>query len=156
MLYLPKHTYHRWHQFMSQTLVWKGATATPGERTILTNMENDCVPTTCAMGKLAYCVVVSKGYMKWRAGVSCKTLCQMWDSWYFPTFLFRDGSLTQMNMASLLVLVILYVSMTTMEKQSLLIDRMSCRLTVLVNGGGHSKVFPKPVPVVPSMVSMFW
>ena len=62
-----------------------------------------CAPM-CVRGMwLPYCVVVTKSYLVWRAGVSCKTLSKMLDSWYFPRFLLRDGSLTQMSMASLMV-----------------------------------------------------
>ena len=66
----------------------------------------ECVhPLYVQWGRLAHCGVVMKGYLKWRAAVSCRTSSQMWGSWYFTRFLLRDGSLTQINMASLMVLV---------------------------------------------------
>ena len=37
-------------------------------------------------------------------------------SWYLPIFLFRDGSLTLISMASLMVLVMLWSSLPTMLK----------------------------------------
>ena len=43
-------------------------------------------------------------------------------SCYFPRFLMRDGSLTQMNMASLVVLVMLCVSLLIMGMQSTLME----------------------------------
>ena len=37
-------------------------------------------------------------------GDACSMLSHMCGSWYFPKFLFKVGSLTHMNMASLMVL----------------------------------------------------
>ena len=56
--------------------------------------------------------------LRCREGVSCRTSSHMRDSWYFPRFLLRDGSLIQMNLASFMVLVMSGVSLPTMEKQS--------------------------------------
>ena len=42
----------------------------------------------------------------------------MWDSWYFLRFLLRDGSLNQMYIASLMVLVTTCDSLPTMVKHS--------------------------------------
>ena len=39
-------------------------------------------------------------------------------SWYLPIFLFMDGTLTQISMASLMVLVMLWSSLPTMLKLS--------------------------------------
>ena len=50
-------------------------------------------------------------YLIWKARVSCRTTAQMCGSWNFPRFLLRDGSLTLMNMASLMVLVMLWTSL---------------------------------------------
>ena len=67
-------------------------------------------------------VVVELGlewcYYKWRAGMSCSTLSQMWASWYLCRFLFKGGSLTLMNIASLMVLGKPCDSLSTMEKMS--------------------------------------
>ena len=40
-----------------------------------------------------------------------KTSSHMWDNWYFPMFLPRDGSLTLIYMASLITLVMLWDSL---------------------------------------------
>ena len=58
------------------------------------------------------------GYCRQGAGVSCSTLFQMWGSWYLSRFLFKGGSLTLMNIASLVVLVKHCDSLPTMEKLS--------------------------------------
>ena len=58
------------------------------------------------------------GYCKQQAGVSCSTFSQMWGSWYLPKFLLKGGSLTPMNIASLMVLVKHCGSLSTMEKLS--------------------------------------
>ena len=59
--------------------------------------------------------------MRWRARVSCMTPSWIWDSWYFTRFLFRDESLMQVKMASLMVLVTLCTSLPMMEKQATLV-----------------------------------
>ena len=43
------------------------------------------------------------------------------DSWNLPMFLLKDGSLTLMYMASFIVLVMLYASLSTMEKFSTMV-----------------------------------
>ena len=45
----------------------------------------------------------------------------MWGRWYLPMFLFRDGSLTLMNRASLIALVRFWSSLPTMVKLLILI-----------------------------------
>ena len=57
-------------------------------------------------------------YCKWRASVPCSTSSKMWHSWYLPRFLFLGGSLTLMNIASLMVLVKPCCSQPTVEKLS--------------------------------------
>ena len=42
------------------------------------------------------------------------TSSQICGSWYLPIFLFRDGSLTLISMASLMVLAMLWSSLPTM------------------------------------------
>ena len=59
------------------------------------------------------------GVTRWRAGMSCSTSSQLCASWYLPRFLFRGGSLTLMNMASLMVLVMPWDSLSTMKKLQL-------------------------------------
>ena len=43
--------------------------------------------------------------LRWSAGLSFRISSQMHGCWYFPMLLLRDGSLTWMNMASLIVLL---------------------------------------------------
>ena len=59
-----------------------------------------------------------RGNCKWRSGMSCSTSSQMWDSWYWPRFLFKGGSLILMNIASLMVLVESCSFLPTIEKLS--------------------------------------
>ena len=42
--------------------------------------------------------------MTCNAGVSCKVLSRICGNWYFPRFLLSEGSLTCINMASLMFL----------------------------------------------------
>ena len=82
----------------------KGEIGTPlgAGRTILANM-NVCAPM-CAMGELGQLQKSGRWLAKMEAGVSCRISSQMWGSWYFPSFLLRDGSFTLMNIAFLMVL----------------------------------------------------
>ena len=50
-----------------------------------------------------------------------RTSFHKWGSWCLPIFLLRDGSLTLMNMASLIVLAMVCDSLPSMEKLSSLI-----------------------------------
>ena len=101
MLYLPKIcTYLRWHFFMSgvhwcQNRGNRGELAPLG-RTILTKMMKYRWAPLCVGADLLRPVTEMAGYLKWREGVSCRTSSPIWGSWYFPRFLLRDGSLTQM------------------------------------------------------------
>ena len=52
------------------------------------------------------------------AGVSHKMLSQICGSWYFPRFLLSEGSLMHINMASLMFLEELCVSLCMMLKHS--------------------------------------
>ena len=58
------------------------------------------------------------GYLSCNAGVSYKMLSHICGSWYFPKFLFKEGSFTWMNMASLMFLEVSYASLGMMLKQS--------------------------------------
>ena len=49
--------------------------------------------------------VVALGYLRCCDWVSCSISSQIWSTWYFPRFLLRDGLFTQMNIISLVVLV---------------------------------------------------
>ena len=57
-------------------------------------------------------------YLSCKVGKSCNIGSQMCDSWYFPMFLLSEGSLTLMNMASLMFLVLPCGSLCKMVKQS--------------------------------------
>ena len=97
----------------------KGFSTPQGSRrTILTYMKNVCTPLSCGMGDAkVQCGVGCK-----MAGGSCRTSSYMWRSWNLPHFMLWEGSLTLMNMASLMVIVILSVSLPIMEKLSRLIQ----------------------------------
>ena len=53
-------------------------------------------------------------YLRCRPGGLNKTQSYKWGSWYLPMLLFGDGPLTPMNIVSLMVLAIVYDSLTTM------------------------------------------
>ena len=57
-------------------------------------------------------------HCKRRSNMSYSTPSQMWGSWYLLSFLGKVGSLTLMFMASLMVLVIPYDSLSIMNKCS--------------------------------------
>ena len=69
------------------------------------------------------------GRMEWPLGqcfnfnsdVLCRTSSHIWGRWYLPIFLFRDGSLTLMNRASLIALVRFWSSLPTMVNLLMLI-----------------------------------
>ena len=61
-------------------------------------------------------------YLSWSDGVPCKTWSQMCGSWYLPKFLLSEGSLTHMYIASLMFMVPPCGSLSTMVKQSELIQ----------------------------------
>ena len=57
-------------------------------------------------------------YLSHGDGVSCSTSSHMWGSWHFPRFLFWDGSLTQMYIASFMVLTTPCAYLSTIVKHS--------------------------------------
>ena len=68
-----------------------------------------------------YCMVAAAvHYLRQTAGVSCRTSYLMWGSRNLFRILLRDGSLTLMNIASSMVLVMLCTSLPTMERLSIL------------------------------------
>ena len=87
------------------------------------------LPLPCGRSR-THCRVVADGhYLRWKAGVPCRTSSHMWGTWNLPIFLLRDGSLTLMNIVSLMVLVMLCASLPTMEKLSMFMqfpDVLSC------------------------------
>ena len=60
-------------------------------------------------------------YLSLSGGVSCRIWSHTCGSWYLPKFLFREGSLALMYMASLMLLVVPCAFLWTMLKQSVLI-----------------------------------
>ena len=71
--------------------------------------------------------VMNLFYFNCSSGDLSSTSSQICGSWYLPIFLLRDGSLTLISIASLIVLVILWSSMPTMLKLSrTLHDQWSC------------------------------
>ena len=79
----------------------------PRGSTILTNVKGVCAPLLYSMGDCGGPLLSSGSghYINWKEGVFCRASSQMWGSWNFPRFLFMDGSLTLMIMASLMFLV---------------------------------------------------
>ena len=57
-------------------------------------------------------------YLSWRVGVSWSIWSQICNNLYFHMFLFREGSMTQINMASLMFLGFPCGSLCIMVKQS--------------------------------------
>ena len=107
-------TYHRKCQLC------KMYTGTQGDkRTILINLMKNCVPPMWyGEGMVLFLGVVVTGYLRCSDGMSCSTSSHIWSSWYFLRFLLRHGSFTQKNMAFLMVMVMLYVSLSMMVKHS--------------------------------------
>ena len=126
MLYLLKNFYNRWHQYVSDRHRYqKGEICTlwGGWEDHTYHIKNVCVPHMYAMGRgLAHCYMVADGYLRWKTGVSCRTSSKMWNSWYLPKLLLRNGPLTLMNMAPLMVLITPCNSLPTMEKLSTLMQ----------------------------------
>ena len=60
-------------------------------------------------------------YFRWKLGMLNKTSSHMWCSWYLSIFLLRNGSLTLMNIDSLMVLAMVCDSLPTMGKFSNLV-----------------------------------
>ena len=91
---------------------------------------------------------VCKGdHCKWRAGMSCNTPSQMCGSWYLSRFLFKGGSLTWMYMASLMVLVMPWDSLSTSDKLSSLMECPVVWEWWKMVGGSHDR-FLVPVPKI--------
>ena len=107
-------TCHRWHQSMCEGGVDTGAR----EIGIPYGEDHAYQCELCTPCK----VKVAGNYLRWKAAVSCRTSSQMWGSCNLPRFLLRDGSLTLMNIASLMVLVMLCTFKPSMEKLSTLIQ----------------------------------
>ena len=57
-------------------------------------------------------------YMSLSSGDLTSTSSHLCGSWYLPMFLFRDGSLTLINVASLMALIVIWSSLPTMLKLS--------------------------------------
>ena len=61
---------------------------------------------------------VMGSYLNFNSDDLTSTSSHMCGGWYLPIFLFRDGSLTLINIASLMVLAMLWFSLPTMLKLS--------------------------------------
>ena len=61
------------------------------------------------------------GYFRWREEELKRTSLHMSDNWNLPMFPLRHGSLTLMYMASMMVLVMFWASLPTMEELSTLV-----------------------------------
>ena len=57
-------------------------------------------------------------YLNFNSGDLTNTSSHMCGSWYLPIFLFRDGSFTLFNIASLMLLAMLWSSLPNMLKLS--------------------------------------
>ena len=57
-------------------------------------------------------------YFSFNSGDLTNTSSHICGNWYLPIFLFRDGTLTLISMASLMVLALLWSSLPTMLKLS--------------------------------------
>ena len=57
-------------------------------------------------------------YLRCSVGVSLSTWYHTWGSWNFPRFLFKEGSLTLMYIASFMFLAMPCASLSTIEKHS--------------------------------------
>ena len=98
-----------------RNMVTKRGVCTPYRRTILTSVKL-CFPFHCVWGRVHWELVAAGYYWRWNKGVSCRVSFQIWGSWIFSRFLLRDGLLSLMNIACLMILAVLYVSLPTMEK----------------------------------------
>ena len=86
-------------------------------RTIVTNVKLCALLPVCRRKARVHWGVAAAGYyLRWNAGVSCRTSSQIWGRWNLLRFLLRYGSLTLMNIASLMILAVLCTSLPTMEK----------------------------------------
>ena len=70
------------------------------------------------MHLLWLCLLMLNYWFNCNSGDLTNTSSQICGSWYLPIFLLRDGSLTLISIASLIVLVILWSSLPTMLKLS--------------------------------------
>ena len=98
-----------------------------GDRTILTKRQKFCVPPYVVCGTGAGPIVEGGelevlSYLSCSEGVSCSTSSPYVGKLYFPSFLLGDGSVTQMYMASLMVLVIPCAFLATIVKHCISTD----------------------------------
>ena len=105
-------TYHRWHHLLGEGrhLVqgWRQQIGDIVRTQYLQTVDfvnTVCWPLCCLVGGCCRPCTVGlidlegRVYLKQRSGVLSKTSSHMWDSWYLPMFMLRDGSLTLMNIA---------------------------------------------------------
>ena len=117
-------TYQRWYNLNGVWEVWGVRGVLWGEGiphgTTLTKL-GLCMPPCilCDMGVGHWGgVVVVLSYLNHSDGGSWSASSHMWGSWYLPRFLLGDGSLTQMCIAFLIVLVTPCDSLPIMVKHS--------------------------------------
>ena len=89
-------------------------------------------------------------YLGWRAGMFSRTSSQMWGSWNLPTFQLRDGPLTLMYIACLMILVVLYLLAHYVEIVHT--DVMPRGVTMVIDGVRVPEVFFEPFPKSPCRV----
>ena len=112
------YTYHRWHPCMCEGrhMIPKGVWNPSGVEAFLPEV----------VGVMHTVWPLPPVWQKWGMWVHCwgnwedvtwdrETSLQMWNSWNLPMFLLKNGSLTLMCMASLMVLVMLCTSLSKME-----------------------------------------
>ena len=81
--------------------------------------------------------------------MSCRTSSQMCASWYLPRFLLRDGSLTLMNMASLIGSGNA-LGFPVHYREIVQFYGMTHGVVVVTDGGGGSWMFLGPISKGPS------
>ena len=116
MLYLPTFGAKIWWEILDQynDMVWRGR---QGEKTPLEDHTYQGVHAPLMKGDHGDMEGRWRGYhCRWRASMSCSTSSQLSGSWYLPRFLLRGGSLTPMNIASFIVLIALWDSLSTIQK----------------------------------------
>ena len=115
-----------------------------------TKCECPCTPLwcgPCAVGTW-WC---GRVYFSWRSMVLNNASSYMWDNWYFPMILLRNGPLTLTCIASLMVLAMSCETLPTMEKLLTLVWWPVVLVWSLM-GVTCPEVFLKPFPKGPGRI----
>ena len=117
---------------------------------VLWDVDTSCVspallPTKGVWAKCSGQLVLWKGLLEMEVRVINRT---SWDNWNLPVFLFGDGSLGLMYMASLMVLTMLCTSQTTKEKLSTPV-MMTCGVGMVIDRRRGPEKFLEPFPKGP-------